>query len=106
MSDQLRDLIDKTVAYWHDLDGIGPTVVAIRIPWLCPDCKGTGTRSAGMVAITEHGASGVFSDVSCAHPNAPTLADTVALWEAVHKEGALWHFGVLGTINDLRAVRA
>lgn len=73
-----------------------------RIPWLCPDCKGK---------FHPRPVNGSEDDCGyCSHPKAPTLADAIALWEAVHDEPMDYgsHDAAItsDTFQILKAVRA
>lgn len=104
MNDQLRDLL-KGFLTESDADD----VLAARTPWLCPDCKGTGRVDRLWM--------NQMREFVCDHDAAPTLADMVALWEAVH--GGIsnatggsdawsrgWQRGCIDMLDVLRDVRA
>ena len=74
-----------------DYDVIAVAVLAAKVPELCPDCQSDdewlGMAQTGAVAW-----DGEPYYAECAHPNAPTIADLLAIgqrtWVATYSQGA------------------
>lgn len=105
MSIDYRTLLAE--AYWDvptpqdcpaDADEVADAILATRIPDLCPDCKGRDFTTAGPM---------LRGGPICYHPNAPTIADRLALADRADRLISLastavaWSWpGLVGTPED------